>query len=210
MKAMANTSAVDITRKMDTENATIRFIPINWQRQSATQVSQTHTHGVVDRTVANASSSNKSIYFIALGRIPARLVLYFLSWSGFLVSFMMRNDINITIVSMVRAPTSPVDIVANQTDSTNGVDGADGEFDWSSTVRAWILGSFYASYVVSQVNYRQVAHKVIYDDHKQTRKTHNELIHFRSSAAWPHRCSARKACLAGANSPRHCAAFAFH
>jgi hypothetical protein len=26
--------------------------------------------------------------------IPARLVLYFLSWSGFLVSFMMRNDVS--------------------------------------------------------------------------------------------------------------------
>ncbi|XP_017483253.1 PREDICTED: uncharacterized protein LOC108372112 isoform X2 [Rhagoletis zephyria] len=37
-------------------------------------------------------------------RIPARLVLYFLSWSGFLVSFMMRNDINFALVAMVRPP----------------------------------------------------------------------------------------------------------
>lgn len=29
--------------------------------------------------------------------IPARVVLYFLSWSGFLVSFMMRNDVSIII-----------------------------------------------------------------------------------------------------------------
>ncbi|XP_054745640.1 sialin [Anastrepha obliqua] len=36
-------------------------------------------------------------------RIPARLVLYFLSWSGFLVSFMMRNDINFALVAMTRA-----------------------------------------------------------------------------------------------------------
>lgn len=34
--------------------------------------------------------------------VPARLVLYFLSWSGFLVSFMMRNDINFALVVMVR------------------------------------------------------------------------------------------------------------
>lgn len=27
--------------------------------------------------------------------VPARVVLYFLSWSGFLVSFMMRNDVSI-------------------------------------------------------------------------------------------------------------------
>lgn len=35
-------------------------------------------------------------------RIPARLVLYFLSWSGFLVSFVMRNDINFAITVMVK------------------------------------------------------------------------------------------------------------
>uniref|UniRef100_A0A182NCU2 Major facilitator superfamily (MFS) profile domain-containing protein n=1 Tax=Anopheles dirus TaxID=7168 RepID=A0A182NCU2_9DIPT len=39
-------------------------------------------------------------------RIPARLVLYFLSWSGFLVSFVMRNDINFALVSMVQDPSS--------------------------------------------------------------------------------------------------------
>lgn len=36
------------------------------------------------------------------GPIPARLVLYFLSWSGFLVSFMLRTDINLAIVAMVK------------------------------------------------------------------------------------------------------------
>lgn len=36
--------------------------------------------------------------------MPARLVLYFLSLSGFLVSFVMRNDINIAIVAMVEQP----------------------------------------------------------------------------------------------------------
>lgn len=34
-------------------------------------------------------------------KIPARLVLYFLSWSGFLVSFMMRNDMNFALVAMI-------------------------------------------------------------------------------------------------------------
>lgn len=36
--------------------------------------------------------------------MPARFVLYLLSWSGFLVSFMMRTDINLAIVAMVEDP----------------------------------------------------------------------------------------------------------
>ena len=34
--------------------------------------------------------------------VPARVVLYMLSFSGFTVSFMMRNDINIAMVAMVK------------------------------------------------------------------------------------------------------------
>lgn len=34
--------------------------------------------------------------------VPARAVLYFLSFSGFLVSFMMRTDINIAMIAMAR------------------------------------------------------------------------------------------------------------
>lgn len=109
-------------------------------------------------------------------RIPARLVLYFLSWSGFLVSFMMRNDINFALVAMVRnsnngtnssinehcrASVSPSGVVANGNFSAfdNGtistVMGEEpleyGEFDWDSTVQAVIKGSFYWCYVLSQV-----------------------------------------------------------
>lgn len=51
--------------------------------------------------------SGNSEFF--LGRVPARMVLYFLSLSGFLVSFVMRNDINIAIVAMVeQSPESSV------------------------------------------------------------------------------------------------------
>lgn len=39
--------------------------------------------------------------------VPARVVLYMLSFSGFLVSFMMRTDINIAIVAMVKLPSTP-------------------------------------------------------------------------------------------------------
>ncbi|KAG8266847.1 hypothetical protein J6590_062982 [Homalodisca vitripennis] len=36
------------------------------------------------------------------GAVPARVVLYLLSFSGFLIAFMMRTDINIAIVAMVK------------------------------------------------------------------------------------------------------------
>lgn len=42
--------------------------------------------------------------------VPARVVLYMLSFSGFTVSFMMRNDINIAMVAMVKpSPNSSSD-----------------------------------------------------------------------------------------------------
>lgn len=87
--------------------------------------------------------------------MPARLVLYFLSWSGFLVSFMMRNDINIAIVSMVKSTeneTNPVNITP-----TNNI--TDDQFDWSTSVQSLILGSFYACYVLSQVKIDYYANK---------------------------------------------------
>ncbi|GAB0088565.1 Major facilitator superfamily [Sergentomyia squamirostris] len=68
--------------------------------------------------------------------IPCRVVLYLLSWSGFLVSFVMRNDINIAIVEMVVQPNAPA---------------KEDQFDWSFSVRSIILGAFYWWYVVAQV-----------------------------------------------------------
>ncbi|KAG8308555.1 hypothetical protein J6590_106996 [Homalodisca vitripennis] len=37
--------------------------------------------------------------------VPARMVLYLLSFSSFLISFMMTTDINNAIVAMVKLPT---------------------------------------------------------------------------------------------------------
>lgn len=56
---------------------------------------------------------------VLLDKIPARLVLYFLSWSGFLVSFMMRNDINFALAVMVppkKLAAAALRTVANQTE----------------------------------------------------------------------------------------------
>lgn len=49
-----------------------------------------------------AAASRKNMKMGCFEAVPARLVLYFLSWSGFLVSFMMRNDINFALVVMVK------------------------------------------------------------------------------------------------------------
>lgn len=88
-------------------------------------------------------------------------MLYFLSWSGFLVSFVMRNDINLAIVEMVRNPASGNEprLVMNGTEDWNATETAliddiipdDGKFDWSNSVQSFIVSSFYLFYVLSQV-----------------------------------------------------------
>lgn len=57
--------------------------------------------------------------------IPARAVLYLLSFSGFLVSFMMRTDINIAMVAMAKMRlrsenSSNITELTCYTPSTNG------------------------------------------------------------------------------------------
>ncbi|XP_041565999.1 uncharacterized transporter slc-17.2 isoform X4 [Drosophila elegans] len=77
-------------------------------------------------------------------KIPARLVLYFLSWSGFLVSFMMRNDMNFALVAMFTNGNS------TQTQQ-NGSPIILGSEDQISIVKSVIISSFYWCYVLSQV-----------------------------------------------------------
>lgn len=69
--------------------------------------------------VVVASDSHKRMKMNCLSNVPARLVLYFLSWSGFLVSFMMRNDINFALVVMVKTNN-----VTDATLSTNVTESA--------------------------------------------------------------------------------------
>lgn len=76
---------------------------------------------------------------------------------------MMRNDINIALVSMVRQNEAVNNSITSNlnatevpipiTDGGNGGSvGGGGEFDWSTLVQSMILSSFYACYVLSQVN----------------------------------------------------------
>ncbi|GLH13612.1 Uncharacterized protein GBIM_18146 [Gryllus bimaculatus] len=93
--------------------------------------------------------------------IPARVVLYFLSFTGFLVSFMMRMDINLAMVAMAKTPPSQknsTDEILNCYDTGNlsallseNSTNEEGEFDWDPTIQSTILSSFYWCYILSQV-----------------------------------------------------------
>lgn len=97
--------------------------------------------------------------------VPARVVLYMLSFSGFTVSIMMRNDINIAMVAMVKSTqqtTSDTNVTTSQycyttanvsLTSNNSVVRLEdeGEFDWSPAIQSVISGSFYWCYILSQV-----------------------------------------------------------
>ncbi|XP_017771579.1 PREDICTED: sialin [Nicrophorus vespilloides] len=104
---------------------------------------------------------SKCLVYRIFGQVPARLVLYMLSWSGFLVSFMMRTDINMAIVAMVEEPEVKY---LNQTDQycydvqlqqqNEGVtikNDIHGTLQWSKEVQSYVLASFYWAYIVSQV-----------------------------------------------------------
>lgn len=77
------------------------------------------------------------------------------------MSFMMRNDINIALVSMVRqnktvnnsmlSHLNATDVPIHKTEDVDGGNDVDGEFDWTTLVQSMILSSFYACYVLSQV-----------------------------------------------------------
>ncbi|XP_058802305.1 sialin-like isoform X2 [Phymastichus coffea] len=89
--------------------------------------------------------------------VPARVVLYMLSFSGFVVSFMMRMDINIAMVSMVKyQPQSNVSVSSNCYNTSSYSEEynnsqTEGEFDWSPEIQSIIIGSFYWCYILSQV-----------------------------------------------------------
>ncbi|KAK4878517.1 hypothetical protein RN001_011023 [Aquatica leii] len=114
-----------------------------------------------DMTYSKPDQNYCTLYKL-FGQIPARFVLYLLSWSGFLVSFMMRTDINLAIVAMVEDPNP---FLKNNTDNVTGnycythdsgndteeVVNYGGVLKWSPDVQSYVLASFYWAYIVSQV-----------------------------------------------------------
>ncbi|KAB0791165.1 hypothetical protein PPYR_02965 [Photinus pyralis] len=94
-------------------------------------------------------------------KIPARLVLYLLSWSGFMVSFIIRSDINLTILAMVK--DRKVQAVQNKTEESfcytidpnvtesETVLDYGGTLEWSSDAQSYIIASFYWMYVCAHI-----------------------------------------------------------
>lgn len=138
----------------------------NSLKQAAAAVDDQCTAIVVSPKVAE--SKPLSLLHRLNAKVPARVVLYLLSWSGFLVSFMMRNDINLALVAM----TTPTNVTAlsssnghndslhnNVEDSTSNSDSTQTAiavgnavyYDWSSSVQTMIKSSFFWCYVLSQV-----------------------------------------------------------
>jgi hypothetical protein len=72
-------------------------------------------HKTPSKEVVVEGDSNKRMKMNCFSNVPTRLVLYFLSWSGFLVSFMMRNDINFAIVVMVKTNNTTEFVGGNST-----------------------------------------------------------------------------------------------
>ncbi|KAK6630480.1 hypothetical protein RUM43_014825 [Polyplax serrata] len=94
--------------------------------------------------------------------VPARVVLYMLSFTGFLVSFMMRTDMNIAMVAMAKSSESnkiksntsaliPSYCYVPNNETVQTYKDDEGEFDWSPNVQSIIISSFYWCYVLSQV-----------------------------------------------------------
>ncbi|XP_060534236.1 sialin [Cylas formicarius] len=115
-------------------------------------------HRVYTSDLSYPKEGKKCLIYRIFGQVPARLVLYLLSWSGFLVSFMMRNDINMAIVAMVEEPPK-VDtnltheycfVIEEVSNNTAPVDYG-GTLQWSGSIQSYVLASFYWAYIVSQV-----------------------------------------------------------
>ncbi|XP_033226298.1 sialin-like [Belonocnema kinseyi] len=105
----------------------------------------------------------KHIFRRLIDMVPARVVLYLLSFSGFLVSFIMRMDINLTMVAMAKAPLNAdqnttathcyvsTNLSYPSNENITNEKPKEGEFDWTPTIQSTIISSFYWCYILSQV-----------------------------------------------------------
>lgn len=104
--------------------------------------------------------ANKCLLNRLRDKIPTRFVLYLLSMSGFMVSFIIRNDINLTILAMVKdkkrnltvnsATTSHCYTIDKSSNATEVLDYG-GTLDWSPDAQSYIIAAFYWMYVCAHI-----------------------------------------------------------
>ncbi|XP_063597896.1 sialin-like [Penaeus indicus] len=93
--------------------------------------------------------------------MPARLALAVMAWFGFINLYMVRINLSVIIVAMVRRNTTVATAppCLSNYNSTHGSSGEherfntdeEGEMDWDETIQGLILAGFFYGYVVSQI-----------------------------------------------------------
>lgn len=109
-------------------------------------------------SVDKGKDTNISIFNNSLisGQTYVRWIVAFLAFVGFIFNYMLRVNINLTIVSMVNFTIEENDTENEcnrmdlDTDQGNNKD-EEGEFVWDSVVQSQIVGSFYYGYILTQV-----------------------------------------------------------
>ncbi|CAL4234030.1 unnamed protein product, partial [Meganyctiphanes norvegica] len=101
-----------------------------------------------------------------MGMIPARWALALMCCLGSMNIYMVRINLNVAVVAMVKSNTTAQDVqaecLANDTDtnpsnssqplklSENITKVQEGEFEWDEAMQGVLIGSFYYGYLVTQ------------------------------------------------------------
>lgn len=133
------------------------------------------------------------------------------------MSFMMRNDINIALVSMVRQneavnnsiTSNATEVPIPITDAGGGGRGG-GEFEWSTLVQSMILSSFYACYVLSQVNEIGCYCYLIMNFRHVNKMSNSECAFNRWLVVLPHSILVPKMCSGGHNLRQPHVVYVYH
>ncbi|CAG7830134.1 unnamed protein product [Allacma fusca] len=81
--------------------------------------------------------------------IPARYSMAILAFFGFVFNYMLRINISVAIVAMVK-PRSSGNTSVNSTLHPNEVSEYQGDFNWDENTQALIIGSFFWGYIITQ------------------------------------------------------------
>ena len=74
--------------------------------------------------------------------VPVRYIVVLMAFFGFIINYMLRNNLNLAIVAMVNHTA------VNSSDSSGQEDGP---FVWDENIVGLILGSFYYGYICTQI-----------------------------------------------------------